>query len=216
MTVTLSKRLFEGDATTASLTSPTPASKKMRVSAPLSEHLSASALSKPGSASLGPLNQQHHSSARKRRHDAASEHTNAAASPSNVGKRVSYQFHSPFLRLSVKQLHLVVLPWSNHRQYAFSSRTTCTNTAALLDPLIWTKPLSSMQLHAPSCSCSCQGATASGQHYSSLCCDLVCRFSQPFELESRCTSFYVCFRQPQMKRHKRYFNGLNDTAATGI
>jgi hypothetical protein len=98
MTVTLSKRLFEGDATTASLTSPTPASKKMRVLAPLSEHLAAAGLSKPGSASLGPLQQQHHSSARKRRHDTASEHTNAAASPSNGGKRVSFHSSNPFLR----------------------------------------------------------------------------------------------------------------------
>lgn len=100
MTVTLSKRLFEGDATTASLTSPTPASKKMRVLAPLSEHLAAAALSKQGSAGLGPLHQQHHSSARKRRHDTASEHTNAAASPSNGVKRVRHHFLGPFLRSS--------------------------------------------------------------------------------------------------------------------
>lgn len=89
MTVSLSKRLFEGDATTASLTSPTPASKKMRMLSPLAEHVGAACQTKPGAAGVGALQQQHHSSARKRRHDTSTEHSSGVASPLNSGKRVS-------------------------------------------------------------------------------------------------------------------------------
>jgi hypothetical protein len=86
MTVTLSKRLFE-DAS-ASLTSP-PASKKLRLLAPLSEHLVSTGHHKPGSTGLVPVQQQHHSTARKRRHDTGTDSTAVTASPSAMSKRVS-------------------------------------------------------------------------------------------------------------------------------
>lgn len=102
MTVTLPKRLFE-DA--SSLTSP-PASKKLRVLAPLTEQLSATCHIKPGVAGLGSLqqHQQQLSAARKRRHDTGSA-GGSAVSPSNSGKRVSTMFISRFTALQLLFSH---------------------------------------------------------------------------------------------------------------
>jgi hypothetical protein len=98
MTVTLSKRLFsstaEGDGQQTQLGSPPPASKRLRVLPPFSEHLPSTHNLKPGSstaAGSGPSQQQTQSStARKRRHDTEPGNGSAAAaSPAGSGKRVS-------------------------------------------------------------------------------------------------------------------------------
>lgn len=129
MTVSLSKRLFEGDATTASLTSPTPASKRMRMLAPLAEHVGAASQIKAGAACVGALQQQHHSSARKRRHDTSTEHSSGVASPSNSGKRVSEEAVNCLKRRSCADMlahsfSWLYCLWSTLEQYASSSSST--------------------------------------------------------------------------------------------
>lgn len=97
MTVTISKRLFsstaEGDGQTT-LGSPPPASKRLRVLPPFSEHLPSTHNLKTGSTAAGPgqsqQQQTHSSTQRKRRHDTEPGNgAAAAASPAGSGKRVS-------------------------------------------------------------------------------------------------------------------------------
>jgi len=115
MTVTLPKRLFE-DA--SSLTSP-PASKKLRVLAPLAEQLSATCHIKPGVAGLGSLQQQQQlSAARKRRHDTGSE-GGSAVSSSNSGKRVS----------------TVYITWLKDLQLLLSQESMSAEAVAAVNPL---------------------------------------------------------------------------------
>lgn len=93
MTVTISKRLFsstEGGGQT--LGSPPPASKRLRVLPPFSEHLPSTHNLKTGSTAAGPCpsQQTHSSTQRKRRHDTEPGNGAAAAtSPAGSGKRVS-------------------------------------------------------------------------------------------------------------------------------
>lgn len=98
MTVTISKRLFssgEGDGQQQSLGSPPPASKRLRVLPPFSEHLPSTHNLKTGSTAAGPSQQQTHSTQRKRRHDTEPGNgAAAAASPAGSGKRVSSR-HTP-------------------------------------------------------------------------------------------------------------------------
>lgn len=89
MTVTLSKRLFEDSSIGSGCLSSPQASKKLRGLTPLADHLLTSCHSRPAAAGLGSLQQLHHSSARKRRHDTGTDSTNGAASPSTGIKRVS-------------------------------------------------------------------------------------------------------------------------------
>jgi hypothetical protein len=95
MTVTLSKRCFEDAAAVA----PTQSSKKLRVLGPLGEQLSSGIHVKAGGGSVGalqPQQQQHISSARKRRLDTnAPGSNNVVASPSTGGKRVSATHLTP-------------------------------------------------------------------------------------------------------------------------
>lgn len=95
MTVTLAKRLFsstaEGDGQQTQLGSPSPASKRLRLLPPFSEHLPSTHNLKPGSstaAGSGPVQQTQSSTARKRRHDTEPGNGSAAAaSPAGSGKR---------------------------------------------------------------------------------------------------------------------------------